>query len=739
MVILFSMNTDLNEILSKKEVNTSYSFAYESNGFSKVICKCGARFEKEINKDEQLTESEAETLSDMKEFIMFSAHEKLKCPECGTNFFNADERARLIPVNTYFMGGFSFDETKRTLYFWRLKSSVSADGKLTFSKQERSLLISNDSLLYTPFHDEGAEVEPMDMDLHNIVDVVSEFLDTHTVRTVYDVHELHIFLIWLSRITQDANKMDIVGEIMAPMRNRINDAGLDYFKKAICVFLSILKFPNLSTIALTKSILFLSDLIMNCDLPPSLEMKGRNVTAPLDIFNSLTDSYLKRIKNELQFDNNSVKEYTFSPSQHTPDITADGKILLTDKSQELVKGADIPNESPKLIRVKTDIGQTESDIAVVDSAFASPDMPANTNTKLSIKVRDQEKLDKMKKSRLSQSGRGERGGKSEVTTAIQDGSITKYIYDNIRTFDDYTKLVKFFKLYNKNELADLMKKYEIDYLIHFIDVAYWRERMDDSEFYRLSKIIKDFIRIQTKGKRMFVDFDPFADPLEIDESSLDYALMERFDFSIYDDSISMLESMKSLTTEAKKSINSEEGDVDMFDRSRYFDKIREYKKLKNFHDSLAAQYRIMETSGLEKDSSYHKFVNKYEWLESNKNYDGPVVVQLLRSMGDFIQEGHRMMSSQAQYGAKVSRGIYLIARLIDNSPDLSPKEATRFTIGFTVDRYGFLEFDQLKGYKNAQASDRVKSHVRKWLSSKDISYDERTTDIKYRNNENVDS
>ena len=59
----------------------------------------------------------------------------------------------------------------------------------------------------------------------------------------------------------------------------------------------------------------------------------------------------------------------------------------------------------------------------------------------------------------------------------------------------------------------------------------------------------------------------------------------------------------------------------------------------------------------------------------------------------------------------------------------------RFTIGFTVDRYGFLEFDQLKGYKNAQASDRVKSLVRKWLSNKDITYDERTTDIKYRNPE----
>lgn len=723
--------TDIAAILEKKNVMDSFSFAYEESGMSKVVCKCGARFEKEIDYSERLTESEAETLADMKELIMFSTHEKLKCPDCETNFFIRDERARLIAIDTWFMGGFEFkkQEDLGLLTFWRLKALIDPnDLQVVFRKQERSLLISRDGTIqYRPFPDGPWKIEdPIDLDLDSIVSTISEFLCMDPVRTIYDLHELHLFLNWLGQITQDASKMHIVGEILAPMRNRVNDAGFDYMHKALCVFFCILKFPNLSTIALTKNILFLSDLIMNCDLPPSKEMRENGVTAPLDIFNSLTNSYLKRIKNELSLDSNSVKQYVFTPSEHTPDIAADGKIVRTDKSLAITDGLDLPNEAPRLVRVKTDIDQSTPDLAVVDSAFTTASTASNTT--LNIRVRDQEKLDSMRMSRLAEAGRGERGGKSGVITAIEDGTITKYIYDHLRTFSDYQRLIKFFKFYSKQELADMMKKYELDYLINFIDVAYWRERMNDDEFYRLSKIIKDFIRIETKGKRLFIDH---KNEDEIDEKDLDFKLMEKFDFTIYDDSISMLESLRDMTSNEK--LIPTEGDMDMFDRSRYFDKIRDYKKLKNFHDSLAAQYRLLESSGLEKDSSYHKFVNKYGSLEEVGTYDGPIEVQLLRTMSDFMREGHIMMSSQAQYGAKVSQGIYLVARLLDNSKGTDAKEARRFTIGFTVDRYGFLEFDQLKEYKNQQASDRVKEHVRKWLESKDITYDVRTTDIRYKN------
>jgi hypothetical protein len=725
------METAIDSILEKKEVMDLYSFVYEEAGMSKVICKCGARFEKEINYGERLTEAEAESLADMKELIMFSTHEKLKCPECETNFFIQDERARLISVGSYFMGGFSFKTWmgEGKLSFWRLKSYIDpVDASVKFIKQEKSIEVmpKEGEVWYEPFPWENklALRHGKQLDLDNIVSAVEEFFAMDTVRTIYDIHELHMFLNWLGHVTQDASKMNIVGEILAPMRNRINDAGFDQIKRALCVFFCILKFPNLSTIALTKSIMFLSDLIMNCDMPSSNEMKESGSTAPLDIFNDLTGLYLKRIKNELSNDSNSVNEYVFRPSEHTPDIASDGKIVLTDKSAAIIQDKDIPDEAPKRINIKTDINQDMPSMAFVDSAFTTASTASHTT--LNIRVRDQEKLDKMRTRRIAEAGRGERGGKSDVTSVIEDGTITKYIYDRLRTFADYARLVKFFKFYDKQELTDLMKKYEIDYLINFIEVAYWREKMDESEFYRLSKIIKDFIRIQTVGKRMFQE-----NMNEVDEKDLDYSLMERFDFTIYDDSISMLESLRDLTSKADA--KPADTDVDMFDRSRYFDKIRDYKKLKNFHDSLAAQYRLMESSGLEKDSSYHKFVSKYERLEENGDYDGPIEVQLLRTMSDFMKEGHIMMSSQAQYGAKVSQGIYLVARLLDHSKSDDPKEARRFTIGFTVDRFGFLEFDQLKEYKNAQASDTVKEHVRRWLEAKDITYDERTTDIRYRN------
>ncbi len=138
----------LNDIIAAKEVLTNYSFAYEKDGFSKVVCKCGAKFEKEISQEERLTDDEAETLADMKELVMFSTHEMLKCPECGTNFFNEDERARLIPIDTYFIGGFSFVEgdTSDTLSFWRMKALSAQDGSITFQQQKRHIIISKDDI-----------------------------------------------------------------------------------------------------------------------------------------------------------------------------------------------------------------------------------------------------------------------------------------------------------------------------------------------------------------------------------------------------------------------------------------------------------------------------------------------------------------------------------------------------------------------------------------------------------------
>ena len=709
--------SEVMSILEKKDVMKSYSFSYEDDGYSKIICKCGETFEKEIE-NEQFTDQEVEVLSDMKDILLFSIHEKLKCPHCGTNYFLEDQRARLIPIGSEFMGGFKFTggEDSARISFWKLSSLMDNDTKqLYFHKEDKYISVSKDDITFVDY--DGSR---QDMDLNNMVNMTSNFLNTYPLRTVYDMHELHLFLMWLSRVTRDANKMLIVEEFIAPIRNKMNNGGLDYMLRALSSFFCIIKYPSLSTIALTKNVTFLSDLIMACDMPSSYEMKQIGNTSPLDIFNGLTGSYLKRMKNEISHDNNSVKEYVFKPSELTPDLDADGKIILTDKSSAIVKDLEIPQEQPRVAELIT------GEKVLIDSAFSTGNT-ASEKSSLKIKVRDQKKMDRVSHSRISDSGRGERGGRSSIIAAVEDGTITKYIYDHLRTFSDYQLLVKYFKFYNKHELSDLMKKYEMDYLINFINIGYWREKTSNEEFYRLYKIIKDFVRHETIGKRLFNENKNID---EIDDKDLDYSTMERFDFTIYDDSISMLESIRDLTASGD---GEAVGDSDMFDRSRYFDKIREYKKLKNFHDSLAAQYRLLTVNGAEQNSSYHKFVSKYDWLESKEGYDGPIEVQLLRTMSDFMKEGHIMMSSQAQYGAQVSRGIYLVARLLDKTVGGDPKEARRFTIGFTVDRFGFLEFDQLKEYKNAQASDRVKAEVRKWLKAKDITYDERTTDIRFRN------
>ena len=77
IVLDASVHDELISILEKKDVMGSYSFSYEDNGYSKIKCKCGECFEKHIE-NEKLTDEEVEVLSDMKELVLFSIHEKLK-------------------------------------------------------------------------------------------------------------------------------------------------------------------------------------------------------------------------------------------------------------------------------------------------------------------------------------------------------------------------------------------------------------------------------------------------------------------------------------------------------------------------------------------------------------------------------------------------------------------------------------------------------------------------------------
>lgn len=210
----------------------------------------------------------------------------------------------------------------------------------------------------------------------------------------------------------------------------------------------------------------------------------------------------------------------------------------------------------------------------------------------------------------------------------------------------------------------------------------------------------------------------------------DYSIVPRFDFTLYDDCLTMMEAIKDR-------LSSDDKDLKMFERQNYFDDIKKFKDLKKFHDNLASQYKFMEGQLSGTENSYEEYVGKYNWLEEKGTYEGPIEVQLLRTLGDFMREGQLMDSSASYYGKKIVQKIYLVARLIDHSEVKKKGEPKRFTIGFTLDRYGFLEFDQLKGHKNIRGSDATKALVIEWLKEKDISYQE-IGDLRYEDDGTIE-
>jgi hypothetical protein len=182
---------------------------------------------------------------------------------------------------------------------------------------------------------------------------------------------------------------------------------------------------------------------------------------------------------------------------------------------------------------------------------------------------------------------------------------------------------------------------------------------------------------------------------------IDYSYVDKFDFVYYDDSVMMMEVLK-------------------FDPKKHFNKIKTYYDLIEYHDNLIKYFNVV--SDKEKNEKFRLFVDRFLFLESRKDYDGPLEIKLIKTPAMLIAEGVQMKHSASSYSKKVITESYLIGQLFDKTPDLPEDELVKFTIGFTFDSLNGLEFHQIKGFANKPASDRLKKLLMEFLTVKDISY-----------------
>jgi len=655
-------------ILDVDAVIKNFSFMYEEDEKTHFICSCGNHIEKEsvfektpdyfhhVNKTplETCPSEDDDEYNEIFGTIQSSLIGTIECKECGKKTLPTS--TSLIKMNTTFTSGFKFIENKDelVLYYSKLKVNKTLEDKdLNFTETYKSLKFTKLTKKLTSKDYSGIELE---FDLDEIVKTVDWFFKAE-IPIIVNIMDLHLFMGELSKHVSDSKSIDIVDELLSRLRGRANYAGLDEVKRIISIFFAIIKYSNLSTIALTKGPNFLYDLMVDCDVPKPNILRENNVTAPVKIFNFLITNYVNKLNEEVNEDNKEIHEFVYKS---------------TKKRYESLK-----------IKFKTNLTYDEG---------------------------------KVKKTET---------GKYEVLDSTKDQTISKFIYNKICNFREYRQLIKYLKFVSKNELIDLLKKYDVKFLTAAIDMVYFRDSMNYTEFNKLAILFISYAKeayITSMPKLVYgvegeLQMKDEADEINRDNIEPDYNYMKSFQFSFYDDSIIMLEILK-------------------FDRKREFDRIKTFPHLKKFHNELAKFFSIATDE--EKSGKFRRFVERFKFLESREDYKGPIHLKLISTPDMLMKEGIEMKHSGGSYSRRVINEEYVIVKVFDKSenkdeyekwfkekkmePSTEDGELVRFTAGFNFNNLSGLEFDQVKGFTNEQGSDRFKTLLMDFLTEMDISY-----------------
>lgn len=648
-----------NKILNLDNINTEYTFFLEGKEEDRYFCSCGEQFlssneEEVLELSDTLSKKEPidisniplgvqeefgdldEVYGDMYKDIKLALDKKVKCPHCEKDFSDPDNKRKLVAIGTFFISGYNFKETDTDLLLFFAKASpglIEKDGefKIIFDESIKYIRFEKETkkLFYQNFGD-NPEVE---FDLDKSIKYVDRFFKKETDKVI-EFYQLHMYINRLANFVSDTKNSEIVSEFLEFIRSAPSDAGVPYIKKLLSIFYGIIKYSNLSTVALTKGSQFLYDLMLECDIPSSKEMEESKVTSPVKIFNFLVTKYINKLNRDVNEEDKESLDFSFKSKQRI----------------------DYENERN---REAEDLKFTvEEDDSVKDFLINK-----NKNYKGGKVI----KAD----------------GKFQVLDAVEDGTISKFIYNHISNFSQYKQIIKYFKFYDKKGVISMLQKHDLDLITHAIDSIYFRDKMGPKELDRVLCIIESYI----ETKFFFKDYDN----------------IKNFSFVEYDDARMMMEIMK-------------------FDPNKHFNKIRTYDDLVDYHDNLVTFYKVKSEE--EKTGAIRDFVLKFKFLETKgeEEYNGPLEIILHNSPGLIIKEGMEMRHSGAQYAPNVAQGNYILGSVYDRDPERPSKELERFTIGFKYHKRDGLEFDQIKGFANEQGSNRFKNLVMEYLTEKDVSF-----------------
>ena len=255
---------------------------------------------------------------------------------------------------------------------------------------------------------------------------------------------------------------------------------------------------------------------------------------------------------------------------------------------------------------------------------------------------------------------------------MENKQISPLIYNKINSIKEYKKLIKYTKFVDYNYLVNLTEKHEISFLNELYDFFEFRGDMNKN-------MLEYFIKLYIDYKKTNGEFDyTFTHYLQN-----------------FDDCLRMINSLK-------------------WDVNKHLLSIKTCSEIIKYHDWLVKQYNI----------SYQNFVDKYKMIENYNNKD--IRIKIINSIESLMYWAKELNNCSASYATRVLNQNYLLAMVEYKTfkEDEEKSHLKNFMMGFSVDKRGMLEFDQIKSTNNQRASTKLKLLIMDYLREKDITFRE---------------
>ena len=288
------------------------SIPKETISTNTIYCTCGHKNTETKNHSEFKIKLREGQDFDMTNFDELSNYSEIICENCKIDMSKIENYTKIYDVGLEFLETYQFEETENFLYLYKyrfnslerlnknksaLSSYLNMEGDSSIEITEKEFYIKLDKENKKIFY-KNHNSEEVEINLSNLFKTIDGFFQEDECKITDKLFQVHLFLNRLANFVSDSKNINIVEELMNQM---IGKHGIDILTKVTSIFLGIISYPNLSTIALTKGTMFLYNILNECQLPDTSVLKEKNLTSPIKIFN-----FLINLKNkELQIENNS--------------------------------------------------------------------------------------------------------------------------------------------------------------------------------------------------------------------------------------------------------------------------------------------------------------------------------------------------------------------------------------------------------------------------------------------------